>query len=175
MGDEEDKKALAASPYTLTEYAQRVTIAQQELMDVAFARPGGAMAQWMDVKQKELELKKQEAMHRYVTEKKTRGSLDDETLLQFMRQYAHSAKPLLPRQLRTPTMKDIQTNAAFKAPIDTIANLWIAKFHDEWVTQAQLVAEGQEFYEIAVQRLMAVDRIEQHTLNDGTHVYRILE
>lgn len=53
----------------------------------------------------------------------------------------------------------------FKIPIDTLLNLWVTRFGNEWV-DLEAVIDGDEFFMNAYKRLKQMGLLEQHYLTD---------
>jgi hypothetical protein len=55
-------------------------------------------------------------------------------------------------------------SAAFNTPIETLANLWVTRYGDEWVDVDRLLEDS--FFGAAYKRLKSVGRLETHYLTD---------
>ena len=65
------------------------------------------------------------------------------------------------------------THEAFDTPIDTLCNLWLAKYGDTWVQKADVIDE--EFFSLAAQRLLSLGKMEEYYMSDtGRSVLRVL-
>lgn len=53
----------------------------------------------------------------------------------------------------------------FKIPIDTLLNLWVTRFGNEWV-DLEAVIDGDDFFMNAYKRLKQMGLLEQHYLTD---------
>lgn len=53
----------------------------------------------------------------------------------------------------------------FKIPIDTLLNLWVTRFGNEWV-DLETVIDGDDFFMNAYKRLKQMGLLEQHYLTD---------
>lgn len=53
----------------------------------------------------------------------------------------------------------------FKIPIDTLLNLWVTRFGNEWV-DLEAVIDGDDFFTNAYKRLKQMGLLEQHYLTD---------
>jgi hypothetical protein len=53
----------------------------------------------------------------------------------------------------------------FKIPIDTLLNLWVTRFGNEWV-DLEAVIDGDDFFLHAYKRLKQMGLLEQHYLTD---------
>lgn len=53
----------------------------------------------------------------------------------------------------------------FKIPIETLLNLWVTRFGNEWV-DLEAVIEGDDFFMNAYKRLKQMGLLEQHYLTD---------
>ena len=53
---------------------------------------------------------------------------------------------------------------AFSTPIDTLIDIWLARFGNGWVDSASI--ENDEFFRLAMQRLRQLGHIEVHYLTD---------
>ena len=63
---------------------------------------------------------------------------------------------------------DIQ-GAAYETPIDSLSDLWLVKYGNEWVSNIY-----ENFWEVAAERLHQMGRLEKHYLTDrACYVYRI--
>ena len=61
------------------------------------------------------------------------------------------------------SMKDLQSEA-FNTPIDTLIDLWLTRYGNEWVDMDKI--EGDEFYVLAYKRLKSLGQLETHYLTD---------
>ena len=61
------------------------------------------------------------------------------------------------------SMKDLQSEA-FNTPIDTLIDLWLTRYGNEWVDIDKI--EGDEFYVLAYKRLKSLGQLETHYLTD---------
>jgi len=61
------------------------------------------------------------------------------------------------------SMSDLD-HAVFKTPIETLINLWIAKYGNDWVDKETVMDD--EFFEYTVLRLRSIGRLEEHTVWD---------
>lgn len=61
------------------------------------------------------------------------------------------------------SMKDLQSEA-FSTPIDTLIDLWLTRYGNEWVDMDKI--EGDEFYVLAYKRLKSLGQLETHYLTD---------
>lgn len=69
--------------------------------------------------------------------------------------------------------KDLDHEAA-KVSLNVLADMWVIRWQDNWVTKEQLVED--DFWRIAYARLDNVNRLERHMLADNMqYVYRIIE
>ena len=72
--------------------------------------------------------------------------------------------PTLPHRFREiKSMTDLD-HAVFKTDIETLVNLWIAKYGTDWVDKATVMDD--EFFEFTVLRLRSIGRLEEHTIVD---------
>lgn len=79
--------------------------------------------------------------------------------------YAPPVPPVQPRRFREiKSMTDLD-HAVFKTDIETLVNLWIAKYGTGWVDKATVMDD--EFFEFTVLRLRSIGRLEEHTLVDS--------
>jgi len=53
-------------------------------------------------------------------------------------------------------------HAVFKTPLDTLVNLWIAKYGSDWVDKEKVLDD--EFFEWAALRLRQLGRLEEHSI-----------
>lgn len=60
-------------------------------------------------------------------------------------------------------MKDLQSEA-FSTPIDTLIDLWLTRYGNEWVDLERI--ENDEFYGLAYKRLKSLGQLETHYLTD---------
>jgi hypothetical protein len=65
-------------------------------------------------------------------------------------------------------------NPAFDTPLDTLVNLWLARYGDIWVDKANVI--GDTFFEITAQRLLQLGHMEQHTVCEtgGSFPYKVV-
>jgi len=79
-----------------------------------------------------------------------------------------SVRPAPAENDRWPEVKtnmiELNENAAFKAPISVLVDLWVTRFGNEWVDLD--VIEADEFFSIAYKRLRQMAQIEMHYLTD---------
>lgn len=68
------------------------------------------------------------------------------------------------KQLRQVHARSDLDNAVFKTPIDTLVNLWVAKYGTEWVEREKVL--GDEFFEWAAMRLRGIGLLEEHAYWD---------
>jgi hypothetical protein len=61
------------------------------------------------------------------------------------------------------SMKDLQSEA-FNTPIDTLIDLWLTRYGNEWVDMDKI--EDDEFYVLAYKRLKSLGQLETHYLTD---------
>lgn len=73
--------------------------------------------------------------------------------------------------LRVLTMSDLRGEAG-KATLQELANLWRARWGDDWVVREDI---DTEFFNIAATRLYQGDYLERHDLSDGTLVFKLLK
>ena len=59
---------------------------------------------------------------------------------------------------------EIKEHAAFNAPINTLLDLWLTRFGNEWIDLEDI--EKDEFFSIAYKRLKQMGELEQHYLTD---------
>jgi hypothetical protein len=55
-------------------------------------------------------------------------------------------------------------SAAFNTPIETLADLWVTRYGDEWVDVDRLLEDS--FFGAAYKRLKSLGRLETHYLTD---------
>ena len=55
-------------------------------------------------------------------------------------------------------------SAAFNTPIETLANLWVTRYGDEWVDVDKLLDDS--FFGAAYKRLKSLGQLETHYLTD---------
>ena len=60
-------------------------------------------------------------------------------------------------------LRDLEMEV-FDIPVNTLTNLWLAKYGNEWVALADL--HDDEFFHYAYARLRAVGQLETHFLTD---------
>jgi hypothetical protein len=66
---------------------------------------------------------------------------------------------------------DLKENEAFNTPTQTLCDLWLAKWGNEWVDLSDL--QEDKFWSVAFDRLKQLGHIEQHYLTDrATYVCR---
>lgn len=70
---------------------------------------------------------------------------------------------------RYPTPKAIITSEmldhdAFKIPLSTLMDMWLARFGNDWVDTATL--QDDQFFAIAAERLRSTGQLESHYLTD---------
>ena len=66
---------------------------------------------------------------------------------------------------------DLKENEAFNTDVQTLSDLWLAKWGNEWVDSAEI--QGDKFWVVAFERLKQLGQIEQHYLTDrAMHVCR---
>lgn len=61
------------------------------------------------------------------------------------------------------TMVDLEKDV-FKTPIDTLINLWVTRFGNEWVDLETI--DEDDFFRNAYKRLKQLGHLEQHYLTD---------
>lgn len=61
------------------------------------------------------------------------------------------------------TLMDLDSEA-FKTPIDTLINLWVTRYGNEWVDLDKLMED--DFFSSAYKRLKALGQLETHYLTD---------
>ena len=59
---------------------------------------------------------------------------------------------------------EIKEHEAFKTPINTLLDLWLTRFGNEWIDLEDI--EKDEFFGIAYKRLKQMGELEQHYLTD---------
>jgi hypothetical protein len=66
---------------------------------------------------------------------------------------------------------DLKENEAFNTDVQTLSDLWLAKWGNEWVDLSDL--QEDKFWTVACERLKQLGMIEQHYLTDrAMHVCR---
>ena len=66
---------------------------------------------------------------------------------------------------------ELKENEAFNTDVQTLSDLWLAKWGNEWVDIQEI--HDDRFWSIAYERLKQLGMIEQHYLTDrATHVCR---
>lgn len=66
---------------------------------------------------------------------------------------------------------DLKENEAFNTDVQTLSDLWLAKWGNEWVDLSDL--QDGKFWTVAHERLKQLGMIEQHYLTDrATYVCR---
>ncbi len=60
-------------------------------------------------------------------------------------------------------MEDLES-LPFSTPIETLLNLWVARYGNEWVDVKDVLAE--EFYGLTYKRLKAMGKLETHYLTN---------
>jgi hypothetical protein len=60
-------------------------------------------------------------------------------------------------------LRDLETEV-FAIPVNTLTNLWLAKYGNEWVALADL--HDDEFFHYAYARLRSLGQLETHFLTD---------
>jgi hypothetical protein len=66
---------------------------------------------------------------------------------------------------------DLEENEAFNTDVQTLSDLWLAKWGNEWVDLSDL--QEDKFWTVACERLKQLGMIEQHYLTDrAMHVCR---
>ena len=66
---------------------------------------------------------------------------------------------------------DLEENEAFNTDVQTLSDLWLAKWGNEWVDLSDL--QEDKFWTVARERLKQLGMIEQHYLTDrAMHVCR---
>jgi hypothetical protein len=61
------------------------------------------------------------------------------------------------------SMEDLES-LPFSTPIETLLNLWVARYGNEWVDVKDVLAE--EFYGLTYKRLKAMGKLETHYLTN---------
>ena len=59
---------------------------------------------------------------------------------------------------------EIKEHEAFNTPINTLLDLWLTRFGNEWIDLEDI--EKDEFFSIAYKRLKQMGELEQHYLTD---------
>jgi hypothetical protein len=59
---------------------------------------------------------------------------------------------------------EIKEHEAFNTPINTLLDLWLTRFGNEWMDLEDI--EKDEFFSIAYKRLKQMGELEQHYLTD---------
>jgi len=59
---------------------------------------------------------------------------------------------------------EIKEHEAFNTPINTLLDLWLTRFGNEWIDLEDI--ENDEFFSIAYKRLKQMGELEQHYLTD---------
>ena len=81
------------------------------------------------------------------------------------------ASPTIVLNSATNRWPEVQTNCieikeheAFNTPINTLLDLWLTRFGNEWIDLEDI--EKDEFFSIAYKRLKQMGELEQHYLTD---------
>ena len=53
---------------------------------------------------------------------------------------------------------------AFNTPVETLINLWVTRYGNEWVDMDKI--EDDEFFSLAYKRLKSLGQLETHYLTD---------
>ncbi len=61
------------------------------------------------------------------------------------------------------------SNEAFNTPVETLVNLWLARYGDAWIDKSTVL--GEKFFEITAQRLIRLSRMEEYTVIDNGNNY----
>ncbi len=62
-------------------------------------------------------------------------------------------------------MRDLESEAGL-ATLETLEDLWRARWGDAWVKRSEITADETDYYDIAATRLNAAGKLETHDLYD---------
>lgn len=116
----------------------------------------------------------EEAKQRKLQEKQLQQIASTISLNNALNSATITAHPYNPMTSALKMVAEDLNHEAAKVSLDTLKDMWIMRFQDNWVSQADI--KDDDFWRIAWVRLENVNKLERHMLFDRMdYVYRIIE